>query len=537
MGVLTNQKRTIDAWKEQVAIWSKLKEHHNIIHLNAGVVEFDRAADGDNLFVCGFEMPFSDIGDLEHFMKTDQWKNFGRNQKRDIFYGICRGLQHSHEMGICHGDLKPHNILLFGSDEELVPKLSDFGFALVIGTLGKKGGTPEYMAPEQFTGGQPTVLSDIYSLGILFFQITTGRLPFHAEWTTNDERFRKYQELHQQSPRPKAFADNPAIGEPLSELIYEMMSIEPDDRPRSAKDIGLKLVRIRDESLIQKIIQVHPKESPTRKAIFEENTYRWNPKIHVAFGEQLHFIWTHSPFSIHQIRQTIETSFSKAEIKGCSIYPIFGCPDTLLRLCGTVEQRRRIDELLNYFKSAGFKFEELTVNEIHYLFCKQVIPKENDRHEIAKALRKSCGSNQFADLRKLYYISGRLNEKRRIKVFTAVKTIFGDATSPRTLTAILRNKFPLEKHFEKIRPSIYSGTGDFAMLVKFTSETNKYFEIKDVPYFIQETASAHGINVRTETFLLADRNYVESDDGQLDTLVRQAFAENSGSIIDGIKQE
>ena len=96
---------------------------------------------------------------------------------------ICAGLAQAHRQGVIHGDLKPGNIIVVQSPESAIRVvITDFGMATMrpIGgaaVAGVQGGTPEFMAPELFSGGHSTVASDLYALGILFHVILTGHPP------------------------------------------------------------------------------------------------------------------------------------------------------------------------------------------------------------------------------------------------------------------------------------------------------------------------------------------------------------------------
>jgi eukaryotic-like serine/threonine-protein kinase len=109
-----------------------------------------------------------------------------------IFSQVCGALQEAHDRGIVHRDLKPENIMLMqvGGQQDLV-KVLDFGIAkqiapgagpeTIITDHGMVVGTPEYMSPEQFSGGSLDPGTDIYALGVMAYEMLTGRLPFHAE--------------------------------------------------------------------------------------------------------------------------------------------------------------------------------------------------------------------------------------------------------------------------------------------------------------------------------------------------------------------
>jgi predicted Ser/Thr protein kinase len=102
---------------------------------------------------------------------------------REILTGICEGLQAAHAQGVVHRDLKPGNVIVMPSQQV---KIIDFGLARVANlegmtTTGMLLGTPEYMAPEQITGGSIDARTDIYALGALTYHALTGRPPFTGD--------------------------------------------------------------------------------------------------------------------------------------------------------------------------------------------------------------------------------------------------------------------------------------------------------------------------------------------------------------------
>src|SRR5262245_13430067 len=104
----------------------------------------------------------------------------------DIVVKMAEALEYAHARGVIHRDIKPSNILLDGEGQ---PVLADFGIARLVQGEGEPSltsagmvmGTPAYMAPEQLTGGQPDARSDIYSLGVVLYQILAGRAPFTGD--------------------------------------------------------------------------------------------------------------------------------------------------------------------------------------------------------------------------------------------------------------------------------------------------------------------------------------------------------------------
>lgn len=136
-------------------------------------------------------------------------------QRLELFRDICRAIQHAHEKGVIHRDIKPENVLVTVVDGTPIPKVIDFGVAKAINqrlterTLfteyGQLIGTPEYMSPEQAQFNQQDIdtRSDVYSLGVLLFELATGTTPLRRETLENtpfDEILRRIRE--EPVPRP-----------------------------------------------------------------------------------------------------------------------------------------------------------------------------------------------------------------------------------------------------------------------------------------------------------------------------------------------
>src|SRR5262249_34123310 len=128
---------------------------------------------------------------------------------------VCEGVQHAHQKAIIHRDLKPSNILVSLVDGHPQPKIIDFGIAKATGyrltektlftELGAVIGTPEYMSPEQadLTGQDVDTRTDVYSLGVILYQLLTGDLPFGSKELRSsnyEELRRKLREVEPQRP-------------------------------------------------------------------------------------------------------------------------------------------------------------------------------------------------------------------------------------------------------------------------------------------------------------------------------------------------
>jgi tetratricopeptide (TPR) repeat protein len=132
---------------------------------------------------------------------------------------MAKGLAHAHQRGVLHRDLKPANTFL--CDDGRV-KLLDFGLAHLLGTEGESsGGTPAYMAPEQWTGASGTAASDVFAMGVLLYRMFTGALPFSEADGTRDATA-----TTEAPPLPRS-----AGPRPLRELVARCLSLDPAKRP------------------------------------------------------------------------------------------------------------------------------------------------------------------------------------------------------------------------------------------------------------------------------------------------------------------
>jgi len=153
---------------------------------------------------------------------------------------VCEGLSEAHGLGVVHRDLKPGNILI---DRDGNAKIMDFGIARSISAKGITGagvliGTPEYMSPEQVDGKDVDQRSDIYSLGVILYQMLTGHVPFEGDTPLSVA-------VKQKTEPPKdPRAINAQIPEDLDRLILRCLEKDKEKRYRTAADIVSDLDKI-----------------------------------------------------------------------------------------------------------------------------------------------------------------------------------------------------------------------------------------------------------------------------------------------------
>lgn len=155
-----------------------------------------------------------------------------------VFCQVLDGIDHAHELGIVHRDIKPANMML---TEKGTLKVLDFGIARLLGSArmtraGNIIGTLEYMAPEQVRGLETDGRSDIYALGMMLYEVLTGRLPFQTE---NEFELMKAQTEMMPTP-PREI--NPAIPEAVEAAILKAIQKNPNDRFQTGGDFRETLI-------------------------------------------------------------------------------------------------------------------------------------------------------------------------------------------------------------------------------------------------------------------------------------------------------
>ena len=153
----------------------------------------------------------------------------------ELAAGICAGLAAAHSRGLVHRDLKPGNIMVDGRGQ---PRLMDFGLAASVGKVALsevRSGTPLYMAPEQLAGKEVTVRSDLYALGLILYELFTGRRPFEGKSIVTLLAARE-----KNVPAPVSTLC-PEVTPSVDSVITRCLSPDPARRPASAQAVAAAL--------------------------------------------------------------------------------------------------------------------------------------------------------------------------------------------------------------------------------------------------------------------------------------------------------
>src|SRR5579862_9273439 len=205
--------------------------HQNVVAV------FDQGADGPFLYLA---MEYIHGRTLRQLLRERGW--FSPAAALDIITGVLDGLAAAHASGIVHRDVKPENVLLTGDGRV---KVADFGLARAQAATGhtRAGlliGTVAYLPPEQVTGEGSGPRSDVYSAGVVLFELLTGRQPFAGDTPIAVA----YQHVNQDVPAPSSLV--PGIPAAVDQLVLAATSRDPALRPADAGEFARAARRIRE---------------------------------------------------------------------------------------------------------------------------------------------------------------------------------------------------------------------------------------------------------------------------------------------------
>ncbi len=226
---LVDDKDFIGRFEREALAVGKLR-HPNIVQ----ALDFDR--EGDMYFMA---MEFIDGPTLKDELKARRVENnpFTLKEISRIFTALCSAIDYAHSRSMVHRDLKPANVMI---NQEGQVVLTDFGIARIIGATqytqtGALSGTPAYMSPEQGQGERGDERSDIYSLGVMLYEMITGVVPYDG-----DTPFAVIMK-HISEPLPLPTRLNPNIPESIERVILKAMSKSPEDRYQTAGEMARAL--------------------------------------------------------------------------------------------------------------------------------------------------------------------------------------------------------------------------------------------------------------------------------------------------------
>jgi serine/threonine protein kinase len=264
----------------------------NLSHPNI-VTVFDLVLDAGRIYIVMEYIPGKDLKSLI--------KEKGVIPVADALHLIiqaCAGIGYAHRMQIVHCDVKPHNMLVT-SDQRL--KVTDFGIARALASIQPDEhfdvvwGSPQYFSPEQAAGLAPSPASDVYSLGVILYEMVTGRLPFISN---NAEELAA---MHREAIPIPPHEINPTVPLQLEQIILKVLSKEPSSRYRTAEQMCRVLINLQaqlDLSLtspqivpLSQSLQPPPLHIPVEQPIGKTSPRRIPTAPKVDHNSDFHIDW------------------------------------------------------------------------------------------------------------------------------------------------------------------------------------------------------------------------------------------------------
>lgn len=234
---LSGDQEFVRRFEEEAAAVAQLR-HPNIIQVH------DFSHDGSTYFIVFEFVPGESLQAwLERLSESGRQMDY--KEAANIAADLADALQYAHEKGLIHRDVKPANVIINVQDQ---PILMDFGIAKIVGgsqhtATGAVLGTARYMSPEQIQGQPVDARSDIYSLGVMLFEMVGGRAPFEAESAMT------LMMMHVQDPVPDVSQLRPEVPAALANVITKALSKDPAHRFQSAAEFAAALRRLDTASM------------------------------------------------------------------------------------------------------------------------------------------------------------------------------------------------------------------------------------------------------------------------------------------------
>jgi len=241
---IASDKKTIERFSNELKMARKIA-HRNVCRM------YDLGEEKGTHYITMEYVPGEDLRGMIRMMGQ-----LGAGKSISIAKQVCAGLAEAHRLGVVHRDLKPSNIMI---DKEGNARIMDFGIARSIKGKGITGagvmvGTPEYMSPEQAEVKEVDQRSDIYSLGVILYEMVTGRVPFEGETPLGVAM--KHKSEVPKDPREL----NSQLPEDLSYLILKCLEKDKEKRYQSPGEVRSELSRI--EEGIPTTEKIIPKRKP-----------------------------------------------------------------------------------------------------------------------------------------------------------------------------------------------------------------------------------------------------------------------------------
>ncbi len=235
-GDLANDEKFIRRFQREALAASSLS-HPNIVEM------YDVGEDNGNYYIV---MEYVEGKTLKQYLKKRTNGRLTVSEAVDIMIQLTDGIAHAHDSYIIHRDLKPQNIMI--QDDGQI-KITDFGIAMALNSTqltqtNSVMGSVHYLPPEQASGKGSTIKCDIYSMGILFYELLTGVLPFKGDNAV------EIALKHMKEPLPSVRKQNPSVPQSVENIIIKATAKNPKNRYNDVKEMHNDLIHALDPDMM-----------------------------------------------------------------------------------------------------------------------------------------------------------------------------------------------------------------------------------------------------------------------------------------------
>lgn len=394
---------------------------------------------GTEWVVHGIVSEYSELGDLQKSIENGTLRDHLKTEAQFIQFllHLISAVKAGHDAQRYHCDIKPKNILLFRDSGYIVPKLTDFGIA---GSSLEpiKGFAPGYSAPELTTNVAPTAKSDIYSLGITFYDIlyaTILKSATEVKMAHSYKTGKKYKEYL----REVSDATQSTFVLPYISLIASMADEQADDRPT------LHQVSAILEASLAKVLS----HGPHYEVKTKPDCYLWNPVVHELLDEKLYYILVKGRNPAIDLQEVI-ADLQHAGFVSFTVRSVFGEWDFVVRIW--VPKSLNSADAMKAAARGGRTCQLFEVAEAH-LAIQQKTKKISDPHsdvKILKEIEDCAGSSDFQKLYNSGYVVARLNRQARSFRVTFLVSIHGFAPLTRVIGVLITDIIKADRKAKEI---------------------------------------------------------------------------------------